>query len=141
MTKSKERDEKKKSKKRKNVEKLTKHIKGEEEDDKPKMIEKKRKPRRLRPGTGALREIRKEQKKTNMNIKKLPLRRIVKRILELKKERMIRIQSSAFTAIHEDLEDRLHELLTKAYKITCDNKRTTLTVRDMRYVKKYAMSN
>jgi len=41
-----------------------------------------RKPRRFRPGTVALREIRKHQKSTDLLIRKLPFSRLVREIAE-----------------------------------------------------------
>uniref|UniRef100_M8C3Z9 Histone H3.2 n=1 Tax=Aegilops tauschii TaxID=37682 RepID=M8C3Z9_AEGTA len=45
-----------------------------------------KKPRRYRPGTVALREIRKYQKGTELLIKKLPFQRLVREIAQVFKE-------------------------------------------------------
>jgi histone H3 len=57
-----------------------------------------KKPHRYRPGTVALREIRKYQKSTELLIRKLPFKRMVREIAsEFKND--VRIQSSAILAI------------------------------------------
>merc|ERR1712216_1023695 len=57
-----------------------------------------KKPHRFRPGTVALREIRKYQKSTDLLIRKLPFQRLVRDIAhEFKTE--LRFQSSAVLAL------------------------------------------
>ena len=59
-----------------------------------------KKPHRFKPGTVALREIRKFQKSTELLIRKLPFQRMVKEIaLEFKQE--VRFQSQAVLALQE----------------------------------------
>merc|ERR1719211_490537 len=68
-----------------------------------------KKPHRYRPGTVALREIRKYQKSTDLLIRKLPFQRIVKEIAqEFKSE--LRFQSSAILALQEASEAYLVSL-------------------------------
>ncbi|OON19710.1 hypothetical protein X801_04420, partial [Opisthorchis viverrini] len=58
-----------------------------------------KKPHRYRPGTVALREIRRYQKSTELLIRKLPFQRLVRDIAqEFKTD--LRFQSSAVSALH-----------------------------------------
>ena len=59
-----------------------------------------KKPHRYRPGTVALRDIRKYQKSTELLIRKLPFQRLVRQIAqEFKQE--LRFQSTAILALQE----------------------------------------
>ena len=77
-----------------------------------------RKPRRFRPGTVALREIRKYQRSTELLIRKLPFQRLVREIVfELKKEDY-RFQSTAILAMQEAAEAflvRIFEQIGRAH--------------------------
>ena len=70
---------------------------------------------RLRPGTVALREIRKYQKSTELLIRKLPFQRLVREIAQDFKTDL-RFQSSAVSALQEAAEAYLVAL------IPCGNK-------------------
>ncbi len=62
-----------------------------------------KKPHRFRPGTGALREIRKYQKSTELIIRKRPFQRLVREIAqEFKCD--LRFQSTAVLALQEAAE-------------------------------------
>lgn len=62
-----------------------------------------KKPHRFRPGTVALREIRRFQKSTDLLIRRLPFQRLVREIAqEFKSD--LRFQSSAVQAIQEAAE-------------------------------------
>src|SRR5665213_3096891 len=63
----------------------------------------KRKPHRYRPGTVALREIRKYQKSTDLLIRKLPFQRLVREIAQNFKNDL-RFQSTAIGALQEAAE-------------------------------------
>ncbi len=65
-----------------------------------------RKPHRYRPGTVALREIRKYQKSTNLLIRKLPFQRLVREIAQAYKHDL-RFQSTAILALQEAAESYL----------------------------------
>jgi histone H3 len=58
-----------------------------------------KKPHRYRPGTVALREIRNNQKSTELLIRKLPFQRLVREIAQ-----NLRFQSSAVMALQEASE-------------------------------------
>lgn len=62
-----------------------------------------KKPHRYRPGTVALREIRKYQKSTELLIRKLPFQRLVREIAQDYKTDL-RFQSSAVLALQEAAE-------------------------------------
>lgn len=65
---------------------------------------KSRKAHRYRPGTVALREIRKYQKSTDLLIRKLPFQRLVREIAENINGKLYRFQSPAILALHEASE-------------------------------------
>ncbi|XP_044978767.1 histone H3.2-like [Hordeum vulgare subsp. vulgare] len=65
-----------------------------------------KKPHRFRPGTVALREIRKYQKSTELLIRKLPFQRLVREIAQDFKTDL-RFQSSAVSALQEAAESYL----------------------------------
>ncbi|KAJ8452531.1 hypothetical protein Cgig2_000120 [Carnegiea gigantea] len=65
-----------------------------------------KKPHRFRPGTVALREIRKYQKSTELLIRKLPFQRLVREIAQDFKTDL-RFQSSAVAALQEAAESYL----------------------------------
>ena len=62
-----------------------------------------KKPHRYRPGTVALREIRKFQKSTDLLIRKLPFQRVVREIAQEYKNDL-RFQSQAVLALQEAAE-------------------------------------
>src|SRR6476660_6973911 len=62
-----------------------------------------KKPHRFRPGTVALREIRRYQKSTELLIRKLPFQRLVREIAQDYKTDL-RFQSSAIAALQEAAE-------------------------------------
>jgi histone H3 len=68
-----------------------------------------KKPHRYRPGTVALREIRRYQKSTELLIRKLPFQRLVREIAQDFKTDL-RFQSSAIGALQEAVEAYLVSL-------------------------------
>ena len=66
-----------------------------------------KKPHRYRPGTVALREIRKYQKSTETLIRKAPFQRVVQEIMRNIKSD-IRIQSTAVLALQEAHASHTH---------------------------------
>lgn len=79
-----------------------------------------KKPHRYRPGTVALREIRKYQKSTELLIRKLPFQRLVREIAQDYKTDL-RFQSSAVLALQEAAEAYLVGLFedTNLYVSLC----------------------
>ena len=70
-----------------------------------------KKPHRFRPGTVALREIRRYQKSTELLIRKLPFQRLVREIAQDFKTDL-RFQSSAVMALQEACEVSASRLLS-----------------------------
>ena len=82
-----------------------------------------KKPHRFRPGTVALREIRKYQKSTELLIRKLPFQRLVREIAQDFKTDL-RFQSAAILALQEAAEAYLVGLFEVClfYLTTCKSK-------------------
>ena len=89
-----------------------------------------KKPQRFRPGTVALREIRRFQKSTELLIRKLPFQRLVREILQQRAAYM-RITSSAVGALQEATEAYLTGLFEDANACAIHAKRVTVMVKDM----------
>ncbi|RKP01444.1 hypothetical protein CXG81DRAFT_29748 [Caulochytrium protostelioides] len=97
--------------------------------------------RRFRPGTVALREIRKYQKSTNLLLRKLPFARLVREVaLDLVRDEgrraldpdfALRWQSSAILALQEATEAFLVHLFEDANLCAIHAKRVTLMRRDI----------
>lgn len=94
-----------------------------------------KKPHRYRPGTVALREIRKYQKTTDLLIRKLPFQRIVKEIAHEAKPQM-RFQSSALLALQEATEAYLVGLFEDTNLCAIHARRVTIMVRDMQLARR-----
>ena len=88
------------------------------------------KPYRYRPGTAALKEIRKYQKSTELFIKKLPFQRLVKEI-SLDYRNDLRFQSTAIHALQEASEAYLVGLFEDTNLLAIHAKRVTIMPRDM----------
>lgn len=90
-----------------------------------------KKPKRFRPGTKALREIRRYQKGTDMLIKRLPFQRLVREIAQDYK-REIRFQGTALFALQSAAEAFLISVFQDSQLCALHAKRTTITDKDMR---------
>ncbi len=88
------------------------------------------KPHRFRPGTVALREIRKYQKSTELLIRKLPFQRLVKEVAQDFKADL-RFQSHAIMALQEASEAYLASLFEDANLCAIHAKRVTVMVKDI----------
>ncbi|XP_066341989.1 histone H3.2-like [Miscanthus floridulus] len=84
-----------------------------------------KKPHRFRPGTVALREIRKYQKSTELLIRKLPFQRLVREIAQDFKTDL-RFQSSAVAALQEAAEAYLVGLFEDTNLCAIHAKRVTI---------------
>jgi histone H3 len=82
-----------------------------------------KRPHRYRPGTAALKEIRKYQKSTELLIRKLPFQRLVKEIA-LKHNVDLRFQSAAILALQESAEAYLVGLFEDTNLCAIHAKRT-----------------
>ena len=91
-----------------------------------------RKPRRFRPGTVALRHIRKYQKSTELLIAKLSFQRLVKEVVWKQLEQQYRFQSTALLALQEASEDfLLVRMFETVNDIAIHAKRQTIMPRDI----------
>merc|ERR1712159_11853 len=88
------------------------------------------KPHRYRPGTVALREIRKYQKSTELLIRKLPFQRLVREIAQDFKTDL-RFQSSAVLALQEASEAYLVGLFEDTNLCAIHAKRVTIMPKDV----------
>ena len=87
------------------------------------------KPRRYRPGTVALREIRKYQKSTELLIRKLPFQRLVREIAgEIKPD--LRFQSTAILALQEAAEAYIISIMEDSNLCAIHAKRVTVMPKD-----------
>jgi len=89
-----------------------------------------KKPHRFRPGTVALREIRKYQKSTDLLIRKLPFQRLVREIAQDFKTDL-RFQSSAVLALQEAAEAYLVSLFEDTNLAAIHAKRVTIQPKDL----------
>ncbi|VDM46246.1 unnamed protein product [Toxocara canis] len=91
--------------------------------------------RRYRPGTKALREIRRFQKTTDLLINKLPFARLVREVTaEISSSQKYRFQVAATGALQEAAEAFLVQLFENSYLCSIHAKRVTLMPRDMQLV-------
>ena len=75
-----------------------------------------RKPRKFRPGTVALREIRKYQKSTELLIRKLPFQRLVREVVCTMFDGLqFKFQSTALLALQEAAETYLVRMFEEAF--------------------------
>ena len=91
-----------------------------------------RKPRRFRPGTVALRQIRKYQKSTELLIRKLPFQRLVREVVwEFDKTRTLRLQSTAILALQEASESFLVNMFENVNHCALHAGRVTIQPKDI----------
>ena len=85
---------------------------------------------RWRPGTVALREIRKYQKGTELLLRKAPFQRLVRELASNYKDGL-RFQSSAVAAIQEATESYVVSLLSDTNLCAVHSRRGTVMPRDL----------
>ena len=90
-----------------------------------------RKPRRFRPGTVALRQIKKYQQCTELLIRKLPFQRLVKEVVVQMFQTRYRFQSTALLALQEASEDFLVRMFEMVNHIAIHSNRQTIMSKDM----------
>ena len=91
-----------------------------------------KKPHRYRPGTAALREIRRFQKTTDLLIRKAPFQRVVREITQnLFPNKDLRFQSLAVLALQEASEAYMIGMFDDTNLCALHAKRVTLMPRDM----------
>jgi len=102
-----------------------------------------RKPKRFRPGTVALREIRKYQKSTDLLLRRLPFSRLVREIsMDMMTDEVeysgtgLRWQSSALLALQEATEMFLVGLFEDTNLCAIHAKRVTIMQRDLQLARR-----
>jgi histone H3 len=94
-----------------------------------------KKPHRFRPGTVALREIRKYQKSTELLIRRLPFQRLVREIAQDYKTDL-RFQASAILALQEATEAYLVGLFEDSNLCAIHAKRVTIMPKDIQLARR-----
>lgn len=94
-----------------------------------------KKPHRYRPGTVALREIRRYQKSTELLIRKLPFQRLVREIAQDFKTDL-RFQSTAVAALQEASEAYLVGLFEDTNLCAIHAKRVTIMPKDIQLARR-----
>jgi len=92
-------------------------------------------PHRFRPGTVALREIRKYQKSTELLLRKLPFQRLVREIAQDFKSDL-RFQSHAIMALQEAAEAYLVGLFEDTNLCAIHAKRVTIYPKDIQLARR-----
>jgi histone H3 len=105
-----------------------------------------RKKRRFRPGTVALREIRRYQKSTVLLIRKLPFSRLVREVSNSLTSEPYRWTAEAILALQEMTEDTIVHLLEDTNLCAIHAKRITIMPKDMKLARRirgqvYGISN
>ena len=90
-----------------------------------------RRKRRFRPGTVALRQIRKYQKSTELLIRKLPFQRLLREVVYEMKKKDYRFQSTAILAMQEAAEAFLVRMFEQCNHIAIHGKRVTVQPKDI----------
>ena len=94
-----------------------------------------KRPHRYRPGTVALREIRKYQKTTALLIHKHPFQRLVREIAQVRRPDL-RFQSAAVMTLQEASEAYLVHLFENANLCAIHAKRVTIMPKDMQLARR-----
>jgi histone H3 len=94
-----------------------------------------KKPHRYRPGTVALREIRRYQKSSDLLIRKLPFQRLVREIAQQYQDDL-RFQSTAVLALQEAAEAYLVSMFEDSNLCAIHAKRVTIMPKDIRLARR-----
>ena len=94
-----------------------------------------KKPHRYRPGTVALREIKRYQKSTELLIRKLPFQRVVREVAQEYKSDL-RFQSNAVLALQEACESYIVGLFEDTNLCAIHAKRVTIMPKDMQLARR-----
>jgi histone H3 len=95
-----------------------------------------KKPHRYRPGTVALREIRKYQKNTDLLIRKLPFQRVVREICQYTLKKDPKFQSTAMLALQEAAEAYLVGIFEDTNLCAIHAKRVTIMPKDIQLARR-----
>ena len=99
-----------------------------------------KKPHRFRPGTVALREIRRYQKSTELLLRKLPFQRLVREVAsEFKND--LRFQASAIAALQEATEAYMVSLFEDSNLCAIHGKRVTIMPKDLQLARRIRGEN
>lgn len=94
-----------------------------------------KKPHRYKPGTVALREIRRYQKSTELLIRRLPFQRLVREITaDFKPD--LRFQASALAALQESAEAYLVGIFEDSNLLAIHCKRVTIMPKDIQLARR-----
>ena len=96
---------------------------------------KKQGPRRFRPGTVALRQIRRYQKSTELLMRKLPFQRLVREIAA-ESQNDLRFQATAIAALQEATEAYMVSLFEDTNLAAIHAKRVTIMSKDIALAKR-----
>mmetsp|Transcript_16105 Transcript_16105/g.33017 ORF Transcript_16105/g.33017 Transcript_16105/m.33017 type:complete len:152 (+) Transcript_16105:69-524(+) len=91
---------------------------------------------RLKPGQGALKEIRKYQKSTELLMRKLPFARLIREVQQSFTTFPYRWQAAACMALQEAAEAHLVGLFEDSNLCAIHNNRITLQVKDMQLARR-----
>jgi len=94
-----------------------------------------KKPFRFRPGTVALRDIRRYQRGTDLLLRKLPFQRIVREIAMTGKDGL-RFQASAVLAMQEATEAHLVNLFADTCLCAIHGRRVTIMPKDIQLARR-----
>ena len=95
-----------------------------------------KKRQRYRPGTLALRQIRKYQKSTDLLIRKLPFTRLVREIQFRFNQTDMRWKRNALEALQHSAESYLVKLFEDANLCAIHGRRVTLQVKDIQLARR-----
>lgn len=95
-----------------------------------------KKPHRYRPGTVALREIRKYQKGTELLIRKAPFSRLCREIIESDMKKDLKLQSTALLALQQAAESYLIGLFEDTNLCAIHAKRVTIMPKDIQLARR-----
>ncbi|KAL6122573.1 hypothetical protein NUSPORA_00339 [Nucleospora cyclopteri] len=99
------------------------------------------KPKKFKPGTLALKEIRKYQKSTDLLLRKMTFKRVVREIIRnLDNSVELRFQAASFSVLQESTENFLVGMLEDSYRCAIHAKRVTLMPRDINLIYKIKYS-
>ena len=99
-----------------------------------------KKPHRYRPGTVALREIKRYQKSTELLIRKLPFQRVVREVAQEYKSDL-RFQSTAVLALQEASESYIVGLFEDTNLCAIHARRVTIMPKDMQLARRIRGEN
>eukprot|EP00759_Apiculatamorpha_spiralis_P037963 PhF_6_TR37522/c2_g4_i1/m.55481/K11253/H3; histone H3 len=94
-----------------------------------------KKPFKFRPGTVALREIKRYQKGTEMLLRKLPFQRLVREIAAAGKDNL-RFQASAVLAMQEATEAHMVNLFADTCLCAIHGRRVTIMPKDIQLARR-----